>query len=346
MWLMLIKRMLDMTEINRQWLINGNPAGRGVKITDFKRFDKKLVNLKKDELRIKVEHLEFTPSLKGQMENQLDYAAPTKQGQVMRGRGIGEVIESKDPKIKIGSKVKAYLGWQDFATLKSNQVQVVDNDKFLLAHLGPLGSSGMTAYFGFLKAGKPKDGNTVLISGAAGAVGTMVGQIAKIKGCYVVGTAGTEEKCDWLINSANIDAAINYKTGNLTESISRNCPDGANIIFDNVGGEFLDSALDLKNLAIGARVVLCGAISRYETFPHPPGPTNYFNLILRRANMQGILSPDYASEFPQAVEDIKGWLDNGKFIYREDIQNGFKNIPSTFLRLFSGQNKGKQLIKL
>ncbi len=344
---MLNGRVVNMkTDINRQWLINGNPSGRSVKITDFKRLERDLIKLEDDELRIKVEYLEFTPSLKGQMENQLDYAAPTSHGQVMRGRGIGEVIESKNPKIKVGSKVKAYLGWQDFATLKSNQVQLIDNDKFLLAHLGPLGSSGMTAYFGFLKAGKPKEGNTVLISGAAGAVGSMVGQIAKIKGCYVVGTAGTDEKCNWLIKKAKIDAAINYKTGNLTDEISRNCPEGANIVFDNVGGEFLDSALDLKNLAIGARVVLCGAISRYETFPYPPGPTNYFNLILRRANMQGILSPDYASEFPKAVEDIKSWLDSGKFIYREDIQNGFENIPLTFLRLFSGQNKGKQLIKI
>lgn len=334
------------TIVNRQWLIDGNPAGRSVELSDFKRVETQLVPLLDGKIRIKVEYLEFTPSLKGQMENRLDYAAPTSHGSVMRGRGVGEVIESREPDIKTGAKVKAYLGWQDYATLKVDDVQVVADDRFLRAHLGPLGSSGMTAYFGLLRAGKPKPGDTVLVSGAAGAVGTMVGQIAKIKKCRVIGTAGSDEKCQWLTEHAGIHGAINYKSEDLESAIHQHCPDGANVIFDNVGGSFLDAALELENLAIGARVVLCGAISRYETYPHPPGPTNYFNLILRRATMQGILSPDYASDFPKAVDEIKGWLESGEFIYREDIQKGFDAIPASFLRLFSGLNKGKQLIKL
>jgi NADPH-dependent curcumin reductase CurA len=329
---------------NRQWLIDGNPAGRAVRESDFRKVETKLPRLRTDHIRVKVEYLEFTPSLKGQMENRLSYASKTKAGQVMRGRGYGTVIESQSEHIAIGEKVHGYLGWQEIATLHYQDVKTVPDDRFLRHHLGPLGSTGMAAYFGFFDAGKPNAGDVVLISGAAGAVGSMVGQMAKIKGCKVIGVTGGKKKCAHLIEGLGLNAAINYRSENLYEAIKTHAPDGVNVVFDNVGGAFLDAALG--NLAIGARVVICGAISRYETDTPPPGPTNYFNLVHKRATMQGILSPDYKDRFPEAVDLIRGWLKADQFKYFEDIQHGFDNIPKTFLRLFSGANIGKQLIRL
>ena len=294
-------------------------------------------------MSVRVDYLEFSPSLKGQMENRLHYAAPTSQGSVMRGRGIGTVIASRVDSLAVGSKVKGYLGWQDVATVKASEMEPVPEDKYLRARLGPLGSSGMTAYFGLLDAGKPQRNDVVLISGAAGAVGSMVGQIAKINGCKVIGVAGGAEKCRWLVEEAGLDDALDYKSEDMETRFKDLMPNGANVVFDNVGGEFLEHALN--NIATGARVVICGAMSRYETST-PQGPVNYFNLVLQRASMQGILSPYYKAHFPKAVKDIQGWIESGKFVYKEDIQRGFENIPAAFLRLFSGKNTGKQLIKL
>lgn len=328
---------------NRQWLIDGDPSGRAVRLSDFKRVETSIPSLEEGELSVRVDYLEFSPSLKGQMENRLHYAAPTSQGSVMRGRGTGTVIESRAQNYPVGRKVKGYLGWQDVATVKASEMESVPDDKYLRARLGPLGSSGMTAYFGFLEAGKPQENDTVLISGAAGAVGSMVGQIAKIRGCKVIGVAGGPEKCRWLVEDAGLDGAVDYKLEDMETRFKELMPSGANIVFDNVGGEFLNHALN--NIATGARVVICGAMSRYETSAHQ-GPANYFNLVLQRATMQGILSPFYKAHFPKAVKDIQGWMESGEFVYKEDIQNGFENIPASFLRLFSGKNIGKQLIKL
>lgn len=328
---------------NRQWLIDGDPSGRAVRLSDFKRVETNILPLKEGQLLVRVNYLEFSPSLKGQMENRLHYAAPTAQGAVMRGRGIGTVLESRTQNFPVGSKVRGYLGWQDIAIVNASDMELVADDQYLRARLGPLGSSGMTAYFGLLDAGKPKANDVVLISGAAGAVGSMVGQIAKIKGCKVFGVAGGAEKCRWLTEEGGLDGAIDYKSEDMENRLKDLMPNGANVVFDNVGGEFLVHALN--NIAAGARVVICGAMSRYESENHQ-GPANYFNLVLQRATMQGILSPYYKDKFPQAVKNIKSWIESGDFIYQEDIQNGFENIPATFLRLFSGKNKGKQLIKL
>lgn len=330
-------------KINRQWLIDGDPSGRAVRLSDFKRVESTVLPLKEGQISVRVDYLEFSPSLKGQMENRLHYAAPTSQGAVMRGRGIGTVLESGTERFSVGSKVRGYLGWQDIANVNASDMELVPDDQYLRARLGPLGSSGMTAYFGLLDAGKPKPNDVVLISGAAGAVGSMVGQIAKIKGCKVFGVAGGAEKCRWLIEKGGLDGAIDYKSEDMDKRFKELMPNGANIVFDNVGGEFLEHALN--NIATGARVVICGAMSRYETENHQ-GPANYFNLVLQRATMQGILSPYYKDQFPQAVKEIQEWIGSGDFKYQEDIQTGFENIPATFLRLFSGRNKGKQLIML
>jgi NADPH-dependent curcumin reductase CurA len=331
-------------QINKQWLIAGNPAGRAVQEDDFKLVKTPLRTLEDGELLVKVHYLEFTPSLKGQMENKLSYAAKTEQGQVMRGRGIGRVVESRSEHVKIGQIVHGYLGWQEYALLSANDVKVLPDDEYARLHLGPLGSSGMAAYFGLLDVGKLKSGDTVIISGAAGGVGSIVGQIAKIMNCKVIGVAGGDTKCRHLIDGLKLDGAIDYKSEDLKSAMKVLAPNGFDVVFDNIGGEFLEAALG--NLAECARIVICGAISRYETDVPPPGPTNYFNLVHKRATMQGFLSPYYKDRFPEAYSRIREWVESGKLNYFEDIQNGFENVPNTFMRLFNGKNLGKQLLKL
>ncbi len=329
---------------NRQWLIAGNPKGRPLKASDFKFTEATIPELNPGEILIKVDYLEFTPSLKGQMENRLSYASKTQLGEVMRGRGIGRVIKSKSDKFQINDIAHGYLGWQDYAVINSADITPLTDDKYARLHLGPLGSTGMAAYFGLFEAGQPKKGDTIIISGAAGAVGSMVGQMAKISGCKVIGVAGGPKKCRHLIKNLKLDGAIDYKSQNLFEEMKRLTPNGFDIIFDNVGGDFLDAALE--NLAVNARIVICGAITRYQTDNPPPGPKNYFQLVHKRATMRGILSPDFKEKFPEARTKIREWLDVGQFLYFEDIQDGLENAPETFMRLFSGKNIGKQLLKL
>ena len=333
-----------MSIINRQWCIAGNPAGRAVERDDFDLIEVPLAELTDGQVRVKTDYLEFTPSLKGQMENRLSYAAKTELGQVMRGRGIGRVVESRSRKFTKGDIAHGYLGWQDYATLPASELSNIPDDDYTRLHLGPLGSSGMASYFGFFDAGQPQPDDTVIISGAAGAVGSMVGQMAKIAGCRVIGVAGGSVKCAHLIDNLKLDGAIDYKNDDLETAMNKLAPNGFNVVFDNVGGDFLQAALG--NLAVGARIVICGAITRYETDNPPPGPSNYFQLVHKRATMQGILSPDYKDQFPAATAQIKIWLESGEFKYFEDIQEGFENAPDTFMRLFSGKNMGKQLLKL
>ena len=333
-----------MSALNRQWCIAGNPAGRAVRESDFKFFETSLANLLDGQVRVQTEYLEFTPSLKGQMENRLSYAAKTQLGQVMRGRGIGRVVESRSNKFSEGDIAHGYLGWQEYAALPDTELKKIKVDDTARLHLGPLGSTGMAAYFGLFEAGKPQSSDTVIISGAAGAVGSMVGQMAKISGCRVIGVAGGSAKRAHMIDNLKLDGAIDYQNEDLVVAMKTLAPDGFNVVFDNVGGDFLQAALG--NLAVGARIVICGAISRYETDNPPPGPSNYFQLVHKRATMQGILSPDYKDRFPEAQAQIQKWLESGEFNYFEDIQEGFENAPATFMRLFSGKNIGKQLLKI
>ncbi len=328
---------------NRQWLINGNPRGREMRESDFLRQEVDLEPLGDGDVRVKVEYLSFDPSLKGQMEN-IGYAAATEMGQVMRATGVGEVVESNSAGRPVGAKVLGLLGWQDYATLPAAELELIEDESLLTAYLGPLGATGLTAYFGLLHAGKPKQGDMVVVTGAAGAVGSMVGQFAKIKGCPVVGVAGGPEKCAWLVKDVGFDSAVDYKNDDVKKALKEQCPNGIDVFFDNTGGPVLDIAL--ARIALNARVVICGAISRYEMEKPPPGPANYFNLVFKRAHMMGILVSDHTDEFPQARAEIGEWMRQGKITYKEDIQEGFDNIPSTLNRLFSGQNFGKQLLKM
>ena len=329
---------------NRQWLINGNPRGRALELSDFKLHETQLVPLEDGQIRVEVEYLSFEPSQKGQLENIAGYSAGAELGGVMNGRGIGQVIESRHADVKTGIKVAGSLGWQEFSTLPGRAVQVVPNDDLLSARMGPLGSTGLTAYFGLLRVGRPEPGDTVVVSGAAGAVGSMVGQIAKILGCYVVGIAGGPEKCAWLVDDVGYDAAIDYKSENIKRRLKELCPGGINVFFDNVGGPALNDAL--ARIAPHARIVICGGISRYSQETLPAGPANYFNIVFRQATIQGFLLSGYESDYAVALERITGWIRSGEIVYKEDVQQGFENIPATLLRLFSGKNFGKQLLKL
>jgi len=329
---------------NRQWLINGRPTGRPLVDDDFKRVDSDIVKPGEGEVLVKNQYLGFDPAQKGWMENIGGYVAPTEIGEVMRGSGIGEVVESKHPKFSVGDKVSGMLRWQDYATLSGDELNKLPDDELLTANLGALGTTGMTAYFGLLKHGRPQPGDTVLVSGAAGATGSMVGQIAKIAGCRTIGIAGGPEKCAWLTEDVGYDAAIDYKNGSVRDQLKELCNQSVNVFYDNVGGKILDHAL--SHMAMHARVVICGGISRYEEGQMPAGPQNYFNLIFKRATMSGFIVLDYIPEYPVAQKRMREWIRSGQIVYKEDIQEGFENIPQTLMRLFSGKNFGKQLLKI
>jgi len=311
--------------------------------SDFKEQSIELAPLDADCARVRVEVLGFDPSMKGQMEN-IGYAAATSQGDVMGANGIGEVVESNDPGLKVGDKVTGRLCWQEYATVRARDVQTVPDDDLLTARLGPLGGTGLTAYFGLLRHGRPQPGDTLVVSGAAGATGSIVGQLGRLAGCRVIGIAGGEQKCRWLVDELQYDGAIDYKNELLKVRLKALCPGGVDVFFDNVGGAILNDVL--ARIALGARVVVCGGISRYEAEELPAGPANYMNLVFQRATMAGFLVTDYASEFSRAHRQLEAWLRNGELQYREDVQEGFENIPATLLRLFSGKNFGKQLLRL
>ncbi|GAA4042617.1 NADP-dependent oxidoreductase [Parerythrobacter jejuensis] len=328
----------------RQWLLNGHPRGRGIEDGDFKLVETEIADPGEGEVLLKTHFLGFDPAQKGWMENIADYVAPMALGDVMRGSGISEVIASNHPKFHVGEFVFGSIGWTEYLVSNGEGLTKVETSLPPTAVLSVLGTTGVTAYCGLFKVGKPVAGDTVLVSGAAGATGSVVGQLAKIAGCRAVGIAGGPEKCKWLVEEAGYDAAIDYKAGGVKEQIKEHCPGGVDVIFDNVGGSILDDML--ANIATGARVVICGGISRYETGDLPSGPKNYFNLIFRRASMAGFIVLDWAAEFPAIRKRLEGFVHDGSLSYQEDIQEGFENAPETLNRLFRGANRGKQMLKL
>jgi NADPH-dependent curcumin reductase CurA len=329
----------------RQWLIADRPIGRAVQDSDFKLVEAEIAAPAAGEVLLKTRWLGFDPAQKGWMENIADYVAPTQIGEVMPGSGISEVIESHNPHFPVGSMVIGRTGWTEMH-ISDGQGLIAIEDIGLppTAMMSVLGTTGMTAYCGLFKVGKPVAGDTVLVSGAAGATGSIVGQLAKLAGCRAVGIAGGPDKCRWLVEEAGYDAAIDYKAGDLRQQIKEHCPGGANVVFDNVGGTILDEMLG--QIATGARVVVCGGISRYEVGQRPFGPANYFNLIFRRATMQGFIVIDWQSEFADIRKRMVGFVKDGRLVYQEDMQQGFENAPATFRRLFEGKNRGKQMLVL
>ena len=333
-----------MPTTTRQFLLNAHPRGRGIEDGDFKLVETELDDPGEGELLLKTRWLGFDPAQKGWMENIADYVAPMEIGDVMRGSAIGEVAKSNHPRFAEGDLVLGQTGWTEYALSDGKELTTIDTSLPPTAMMSVLGTTGMTAYCGLFKIGKPVAGDTVLVSGAAGATGSVVGQLAKIAGCRVVGIAGGPEKCAWLTEEAGYDAAIDYKAGDVGAQINQHCPRGVDVIFDNVGGAILDEML--ARIATGARVVVCGGISRYESGGKPTGPGNYFNLIFRRASMEGFIVIDWADEFPAIRKRLERFVDDGQLTYREDVQHGFENAPETLKRLFTGKNKGKQLLEV
>lgn len=331
--------------INRQFLLDARPVGE-IKYSDFALVETEMPTAGEGELLIKVLYLAVEPAMRGWMENRADYVAPLELGDIMRGYGTGEVIESNNPDYPVGTRVSGGFGWQEYLVSdgKSVPLQVIAEDIDLPAAMGVLGVTGLTAYFGLYEIGQPKKGDTILVSGAAGATGSVVVQLARIAGCRVIGIAGTGEKCDWVTGELGAEAAINYREQDVEAELRALCPDGINIYYDNVGGEILDMAL--ARLADNARVVICGGISRYNLTGEIPGPKNYFNLVFRRARMEGFIVSDYASRFGEAIAVLSEYLRDGKLKHHETILDGFEKMPDALMGLFSGSNMGKQLVRL
>ena len=327
---------------SRQWHLAAHPRGRPIVDDDLVLATAEIGDPAAGQILLKTRWLGFDPAQKGWMENVADYVAPLAIGDVMRGSAITEVVASNGGSYPVGQLLAGSTGWTEYLLHDGAGLQPVDPALPPTAMLSILGTTGMTAWCGLFKVGGPVAGDTVLVSGAAGATGSIVGQLAKIAGCRVIGIAGGAEKCAWLRQEAGYDAAIDYKAGDLRGQIKELAPRGVDILFDNVGGTILNDMLG--HIATGARVVICGGISRYETGTMPAGPQNYFNLVFRRATMTGFIVTDWAAEFPAIRQRLAALVHEGRLAYREDIQIGFENAPVTLQRLFSGSNKGKQLL--
>lgn len=336
------KSLMSLT--NRQWLINDRPRGRALADNDFKWVETPAGEPREGEILARTLYLAFDPAQKGWMENIGGYMAPTQIGEVMRGSGIAEVVASNAPGLSVGDKVTGMLGWQDYPILPASQVTKLADDDLLTANLGVLGTTGMTAFFGLNKIGKPFPGDTLVITGAAGATGSVAGQIGKIAGCRVIGVAGGEAKRRWLVDDLGFDGAVDYKQGDVRRQLAELAPGGIDVLWDNVGGPIFNDLLG--QLALHARVVVCGGISRYELGDMPAGPQNYFNLIFKRAQMEGFIVLDYMAQYPWARARLTSWIKEGRIRYKEDVQHGLENAPRTLARLFQGENFGKQILKV
>ena len=326
------------------WRLAGHPRGRPIEDGDLVLETVELPDPAPGEMLLRTLFLGFDPAQKGWMENVADYVAPMAIGDVMRGSGITEVIASNGGRFAPGTLLAGSTGWREYLIHDGEGLTPCEPSLPPTAMLSILGTTGMTAWCGLYKLGKPIAGDTVLVSGAAGATGSIVGQLAKLSGCRTIGIAGGQEKCDWLVQEAGYDAAIDYRSGDLRARLKELAPGGVDVIFDNVGGKILNDML--AHIATGARVVICGGISRYETGTLPAGPQNYFNLVFRRATMSGFIVIDWAAEFPLIRKRMAALVAEGRLAYREDVQEGFENAPETLKRLFSGANKGKQLLRV
>ncbi|MDP9043376.1 MAG: NADP-dependent oxidoreductase [Pseudomonadota bacterium] len=299
---------------------------------------------------IKTIAISLDPAMRGWMNEGKSYIAPVGLGEVMRAGGIGEVVASRNAAFEPGDLVACTPGVQEYVLVPGDDLKRAGVFKLDVGlgtptqWLNVLGMPGMTAYFGLLDVGMPKPGQTVVVSGAAGAVGQTVGQLAKIKGCRVVGIAGGPAKCEWVQKELGFDACIDYKAGDLKAALRDACPKGVDIYFDNVGGDILDAVL--TRLARHARIVICGAISQYNNTTPVRGPANYLSLLVNRARMEGMVVFDYTDRFPQAIAELAGYLKDGRMKSKEDVVVGLQTFPETLLKLFNGENFGKLVLQI
>ena len=337
------RRSAEMPQ-NKAWTLASFPSGT-LREDNFKLVEAPAPAPKDGEVLVKNLWLSLDPYMRGRLTQQKSYVKGVEIGEVMTGETAGEVVESRHPKFKPGDTVTAPSGWQLYCSVNGELLTKVDASRAPLSnYLGCLGMPGRTAYFGMKDIGAPKPGETVVVSAASGAVGMVVGQIAKIKGCRAVGIAGGREKCEYLVRELGFDAAIDYKSDDVKRTLRQHCPQGVDVYFDNVGGEILDTVL--TQLARNARIVICGAISQYNSTTGVRGPANYMSLLVNRASMTGMLVFDYASRYPEAMREMAGWLAAGKLKTREDIVAGLETFPETLLKLFKGENFGKLVLKV
>ncbi|HEY0974193.1 MAG TPA: NADP-dependent oxidoreductase [Solimonas sp.] len=333
-----------MSTKNRQFKLAQRPQGM-VKRADFEYVETALPEPGDGQFLVKNEYLSLDPAMRGWMNEGKSYVPPVGIGEVMRAGAVGKVLASKHPKYAVGDHVVGLFGVQDYAVSDGKGCNKVDPKLAPLpVYLGTLGMPGMTAYFGLLEVGQPKEGETVVVSGAAGAVGQIVGQIAKIKGCRVVGIAGGADKCRYVVEELGFDACIDYKHDDVKKGLKQHCPKGVDVYFDNVGGEILD--IVLTQLAMHARIVICGAISQYNNSTPVKGPSNYMSLLVNRASMKGMVVFDWAARYGEAMQAMGGWLREGRMKTREDIAVGLETFPETLLKLFKGENVGKLVLKV
>ncbi|MGI9184736.1 MAG: NADP-dependent oxidoreductase [Solirubrobacteraceae bacterium] len=334
-----------MDTVNHQIRLAARPVGLP-KDSDWD-FTEEPVNDPGDgEVVVKIDYVSLDPAMRGWMNDARSYIAPVEIGAVMRAGAAGEVVVSNFDGLNPGDHVSGMLGAQEYATVQGNGLTKVDPDVAALpVWLNTLGMPGMTAYFGLFDIGQPQEGETVVVSGAAGAVGGLVGQMAKIKGCRAIGIAGGPDKCRHVVEELGFDACVDYKSENVMAALHQHCPDGIDVYFDNVGGEILDAALAL--LARHARVVICGAISQYNATDGMRGPSNYMSLLVNHASMTGFVIFDYLDRVAEGAKEMGGWLAAGKLKTIEDVATGgIDKFPDTLLRLFRGENLGKLVLEV
>ncbi len=333
-----------MDATNHQFRLASRPSGLP-KPSDWSYGEEPVAEPGEGEVLVRIDYISLDPAMRGWMNDTRSYIPAVGIGDVMRALAAGEVIASNAPELAVGEHVTGLLGVQEYAIAPAAGVFKADTSIAPLpVHLGALGMPGVTAYFGVLDVCAPKAGETVLVSGAAGAVGGLVGQIAKVKECRVVGIAGGAEKCSYIVEQLGFDAAIDYKGEDVDEALTRHAPNGVDVYFDNVGGEILDTAL--AHLARHARVAICGAISQYNATGAMRGPSNYLSLLVNHASMTGFVMSDYLDRYGEAVEQMGRWLSSGALVSREDIAEGLESFPEVLLRLFNGENNGKLLLAL
>lgn len=333
-----------MTDMNRVVRLIARPVGEA-KRSDFSFADEPIPALTDGQILVKALYLSLDPAMRGWMNEGKSYIAPVALGDVMRAGGVGEVVASNHPGFAVGDMVSGMINVQTWCVTDGRGFTKVDTALApLTTYLNVLGMPGMTAYFGLLESGQPKQGETVVVSGATGAVGATVGQVAKVKGCRVVGIAGGKEKCDYAIHELGFDACVDYKNQDVRKGLKETCPNGIDVYFDNVGGEILDIVLTKINLR--ARIVICGAISQYNNTEPVKGPANYLSLLVNRARMEGIVVFDYAPRYKEAAMQLGQWLQEGKMVSREHVEEGIDDFPEVLAKLFKGENFGKLVLKV
>ncbi|MEJ2602888.1 MAG: NADP-dependent oxidoreductase [Gammaproteobacteria bacterium] len=335
-----------MTDVNRQLVLAHRPTGM-VGDEHFELRESDVPEPADGEVLVRTLWFAFDPAQRGWLNDVKSYVPPVQIGEPMRAGTVGQVVASRHADYRPGDLVQGMMSWQDYVAVDPGgplPLNKLPSDVPPTWFLGVLGVTGITAYFGLLDIGRPQQGDTVVVSGAAGATGSVAGQIARIRGARVIGIAGGPEKCGWLTDEFGFDAAIDYKNEDTGARLAELCGDSIDVYFDNVGGPILDDVL--VNLAQHARIVLCGGISSGYTTDPPPGPRNYMQLVVRSSRMEGFIVLNYRERFPEAVEALGGWLAEGSIRVKEDIREGFENCPATLRRLFEGKNRGKQLLKV